>query len=430
MSWDNDDMQNLIANAQRAEMIRQQNKQLEELKKQNRPQPVTRAEPQERTLKCPACAEWIKAEAKICKHCRTEVGEIFAEIFAKEKADAEARDLEIKRQAESAKRRIQKELDDEAAATAEREKVRQERIAEQDLAYRTAKAARKEKLKATLRSRKGKAVIALSVTSILIAVPAIAVLYQDAERDKELTRLNQIEVCNKFDAALSVLAAPRNSNSTPESSNSNLAVSLNKWKLENGSEKVVYQQLQEFSKLLRETPSKNFDRFSTTSEALKTLEMNEMITACNLNKRYIFIERNILDNIAEESGLEVPNQSEISSRCSDNPSTIITLQVKNSSGNWQNHTTFKKETDPNKSTNCDVREYGFRGYSELGLVNITKFRANSRIKFSTLNGSKFSVTDEPAKRLGSIYFCLDIYDFERQGTSFMPFWNMCQSQSD
>ena len=101
MSWDNDDLQDLIANAQRAEMIRQQDKELEELKKLNsqkeaaRSQPVS-SRPQERELKCPQCAEWIKAEAKICKYCRSEVAETFSAILAEEKKQAEAKQRSIR----------------------------------------------------------------------------------------------------------------------------------------------------------------------------------------------------------------------------------------------------------------------------------------------------------------------------------------------
>ena len=42
------------------------------------------------TLKCPACAEWIKAEAKICKHCQHDVSSAFAETLKAETVALEA----------------------------------------------------------------------------------------------------------------------------------------------------------------------------------------------------------------------------------------------------------------------------------------------------------------------------------------------------
>lgn len=87
MSWlDNIDWQKLTENAQRVESLRLQREQLEATKAQNESLPTSNAasRPNEKEYQCPACAEWIKAQAKICRFCRTEVADIFAEKLTAE----------------------------------------------------------------------------------------------------------------------------------------------------------------------------------------------------------------------------------------------------------------------------------------------------------------------------------------------------------
>jgi hypothetical protein len=406
-------MQDLIANAQRAEMIRRQNDQLEELKKQNRPQPMPRAEPQERTLKCPACAEWIKAEAKICKHCRTEVGKTFAAIIAKEKAEAEARDLDQKRKAESAKRRIQKELDDEAAATAEREKVRQERIAEQDLSYRAAKAARKEKLKATLKSRKGKALVAFSTALAMIIGTGIWAVYNESVRNSEVALLNEKEACDKFSGTLDALAAPIREGYTIEATNHELAAHLNAWSLENGSKSVLYTQLVEYSGLISKASRKELSLFATKLDTLKKTAIHEMLSTCQLDGRFLFADFGVWLRV---------------SSCSDNPNTRIAFQIKNSKGKWITHADFKLKNE----SACGVGGYSISENVELGLLRASRGEsgANSfRIKYFTLDSSNFRFYDYSGDRWSSNYSCLDPYDQDGGGwvlgDDWLLFTNVC-----
>ncbi len=394
MSWDNDDMQDLIANAQRAEMIRRQNDQLDELKKQNRPQPIPRAEPQERTLKCPACAEWIKAEAKICKHCRSEVGKAFAAILAKEEAEARAKDLEKKRNEEEAQKRIQKELADEAAAAAEREKVRQERIAEQDLAYRAAKAARRGKLKATLKSKRGKTLVALTTAAAMIVGTGIWAVYTESLRNREIALLNEQQACEKFSGTLDALAAPIREGYTIEATNKELAAHLNAWGLEGGSNKVMYKQLVEYSGLIGEIPSKELSKFETKLETLKKTAIDKLLSACELEGRFLFVHFE-----GEDYGLY------ISGYCSDNPKTSFALQIKNSKGVWKTHTNFKFI----KSSSCDGGSYDFSESVELGLLRASRGESGAksfRVKYFTSDSSKFRLYDYQGEIWNSKYSCL------------------------
>jgi hypothetical protein len=64
------------------------------------------------TLKCPACAEWIKSEAKICKHCQHDVSSAFAETLR-----AESGALEVARkEAQLAQEARAKEVQEAATA--------------------------------------------------------------------------------------------------------------------------------------------------------------------------------------------------------------------------------------------------------------------------------------------------------------------------
>jgi hypothetical protein len=391
-------MQDLIANAQRAEMIRRQNDQLEELKKQNRPQPIPKAEPQERTLKCPACAEWIKAEAKICKHCRTEVGKVFAAIIAKEEAEARAVDLEQKRKAEEDQKRIQKELDDEAAATAERDKVRQERIAEEDLLFREAKAARKAKLKATLKSRKGKAFVALSTAVAMILGTGIWFGVNQSERSREIALLNEEQACDKFSGTLDALAAPIREGYTIDATNKDLVNQLKAWSVENGSNNVLYKQLVEYSGLISKTSSKELSLFATKLHTLKKTAMHEMLSTCRLEGRFLF---------ADFPG----NDLYLYTYCSDNPKTRIAVQIKNSQGKWITYTNFQLKKDPA----CSPGSYSLGESVELGLLRTRRgvLGAKSfRVKYFTLDSSKFRLYSFFGDRLNSNYSCLNPWDNE------------------
>lgn len=410
MSWDNDDMQDLIANAQRAEMIRRQNDLLDELKKQNRPQPIPRAEPQERTLKCPACAEWIKAEAKICKHCRSEVGKAFAAILAKEEAEARAKDLEKKRNEEEAQKRIQKELADEAAAAAEREKVRQERIAEEDLLFREAKAARRAKLKATLKSKRGKTRLALATAVVMIVGTGIWAVHSESERNREIALVNEQQACEKFSGTLDALAAPIREGYTIEATNKELTDQLNAWGLEGGSNNVVYKQLVEYSGLISKTSSKELSLFETKLHTLKKTAMHEMLSTCQLDGRFLFADFGVWLRVGS---------------CSDNPKTRIEFQIKNSKGKWITHTNFKLK----RESACG---YSIGENVELGLLRSVRGESGAksfRVKYFTPDSSKFSLNDYSGHRWSSIYSCLDPYDMNGDGwvlgDDWLLFDNVC-----
>jgi hypothetical protein len=113
-----------------------------------------------KTLQCPACAEWIKAEAKICKHCREDVSDIF-----QRKLEHEHR-LLISAQEEAEAREIQKQqkLDKEFQEA----EIRAE--------------ARRQEIKGFFLSRAGKATIA-GLIAISVVVVGLS-MYSSWDRER------------------------------------------------------------------------------------------------------------------------------------------------------------------------------------------------------------------------------------------------------
>ena len=159
MSWDNDDLQDAIANIQRHQIITNQQKQLEEQQRQNRVTQTSARSPQEKTYKCPACAEWIKAEAKICRYCRSEVGETFAALLAEEKRQAALKEEQIQKKLLEEEDAAKKKLEQEEARLLEKKKADEEwaaevkrRYEEEDQAKKDAKAQRASSLRKFFKS--------------------------------------------------------------------------------------------------------------------------------------------------------------------------------------------------------------------------------------------------------------------------------------
>jgi hypothetical protein len=140
-------------------MLMNQQKQLEEQQKQNERTHAVIRQPQEKTYKCPECAEWIKAEAKICRYCRSKVGETFAAQLAEEKRQAELKEKQIQREIKEAQEAARKKLEEEEAPLLEKKKADEEwaaevkrRYEEEAQAKKDAKAKRNENLKKFFKS--------------------------------------------------------------------------------------------------------------------------------------------------------------------------------------------------------------------------------------------------------------------------------------
>jgi len=144
MSWDNDDLQDNIANFQRHQIMMNQQKMLEEQERQSRAALAPARSPQEKTYKCPACAEWIKAEAKICKYCRSEVGEAFAALLAEEIRQVELKKEQIQREILEEQEAARKKLEEEEALLLEKKKADEEWAAEVKRRYEEEAQAKKE----------------------------------------------------------------------------------------------------------------------------------------------------------------------------------------------------------------------------------------------------------------------------------------------
>lgn len=106
-------------------------------------------------VKCPFCAEWINADAKICKHCGRDVAEEISQL----------REIEIRQQVEDQNR--QKE-------------IQSKRIEEQE----AQSSRRKAKTWKFLKSKSGKTVIATSASLLVIAIAVVSVRFVSSEIER------------------------------------------------------------------------------------------------------------------------------------------------------------------------------------------------------------------------------------------------------
>lgn len=388
MSWNNDDMQDLIANAQRAEMLRQQDRQLEELKKQNNRQPIPRSEPQEKTYKCPACAEWIKAEAKICKHCRTDVSAAFAKkTAAEEKAALDQKKRFEKEKAEEQARKLKEE---------EAELQRRERqgmlVLEELQAKQRARSEQLSKLKKQAKSKKGMTLITAiaSVVAVLIAGTIVSgirqaqlqseleaeakqnalIKAQEKQRELDIESLHLPAVCTDFSNTLNVITDRVFNESKLQLANKGLQSSLKKWEVGQGSG-ASFDNFTGFSKAL-EKPTK--DKVSNTRQWLAGVGTSALIDSCNLEKKFTY-----------------PSPVTYRGGCwpeTDNP-TQVELEVQNRGGTWNK---ILNQT-PSWQWHCfDLgidRDYGYVFVVDRGLLRTNRDTYGIyRAKLSNLDGSQ------------------------------------------
>jgi hypothetical protein len=341
MSWNNDDMQDLIANAQRAEMLRQQDRQLEELKKQNNRQAISRTEPQEKTFKCPACAEWIKAEAKICKHCRTEVGEHFAAKIAAEEA-----------QANEEQARIQRKRDEVSAQRLKEERAEQQRIDEINRVYQEERKSKLEnrrqkieKLQNVGKSGTGKTILgALILVLLILLTTNIFAGLEQAEKLEQKKQQNEAlieeerkksaalfeekrkeasgdskfipEACSQFSNTLGALTLPTFSKSKLQTTSDNLSRTLRTWKKESGVNSLI-RSLEQFIGAIKSISSSGGKKIT---RELSNLGMPGLIKSCNLNNQFSY-----------------PSKLTFKSGCwpVSNYPTKIELQERKPGGSWR-----------------------------------------------------------------------------------------------
>ena len=388
MSWNNDDMQDLIANAQRAEMLRQQDRQLEELKKQNNRQALPRSEPQEKMYKCPACAEWIKAEAKICKHCRTDVSAAFAEKTAAEEKAA----LDQKKRFEMEKAEEQaRKLKEEEAELQRREQQRQLELGELQAKQR-ARSEQLSKLKKQAKSKKGMALIAAlaSVVAVLIASNVVAgirdaelqqaleaearekalIQAQEKQRELEIESIHLPAVCSSFSNTLNAITDTDFNERKLQLANKGLKTSLKKWEVGQGSG-ANFDNFTGFSKAL-EKPTKA--KINNTRQWLAGVGTEALIDICNLEKKFTY-----------------PSPVIYKGGCwpeADNP-TQVELQVKSRSGTWSK----VLNNSPGWQAHCfDLgidRDYGYVFVVDRGLLRANQDTYGTyRAKLSNLDGSQ------------------------------------------
>jgi hypothetical protein len=381
-------MQDLIANAQRAEMLRQQDRQLEELKKPNNRQAIPSGEPQEKMYMCPACAEWIKAEAKICKHCRTDVSAAFAEkTAAEEKASlAQKKRLEKEKAEEQARK-----LKEEEAELQRREQLRLFQVEELQ-AKRKARSEQIIRLKQQAKSKKGLSIIAaiVSVVAILIASNIVAgirqaeqrsaleaearenalIEAQEKQKEFDIESIHVPAVCANFSKTLNVITDTVFNQSKLQLANQGLKTSLNKWEVGQGSG-ANFENFKGFSKAL-EKPTK--DKVSNTRQWFSGLGTSALIDSCNLENKFTY-----------------PSPVTYRGGCwpeTDNP-TQVELQVQNRGGTWSK----VLNKTPGWQTHCfDLgidRDYGYEFVVDRGLLRTNQDTYGIyRAKLSNLDGSQ------------------------------------------
>jgi len=378
VSWQNDDLQDIIAQAQQAKMIRQNDELLDELKKQGSQAQSVARQPAEKTFKCPACAEWIKAEAKICKHCRTEVGEVFAAKIAEERRVEEEKQKEIEKKKAKA----------EAARLAD-ERAEKQRLDELNSLYAKQKedrlanrAAQIQKAKKMAKSKPGMAVIAIVVCMALIAV-GMFVLNEKQKADAEQQRINKkaiqeeifvnnkLKACGSFVKVLSALAADPISTKQLMSSNSGLKSTLDSWSANKKGD--IFDPLLSFSKNISKAKTSTELKYSNLSKEFKNWNLNSLISQCNLGASFSY-----------------PSPVDVSAYpCWSSSDVRAKLQKKTRSGSW---ITIQSPYPEYDTTTCSDSDFPFASsFSKLylGLVqNSNPPEASYRIMYTSPNDFK------------------------------------------
>jgi hypothetical protein len=376
VSWQNDDLQNIIAQAQQAKMIRQNDELLDELKKQgNQAQSVAR-QPAEKTFKCPACAEWIKAEAKICKHCRSEVGEIFAAKIAEERRVEEEKQKEIEKKKAKA----------EAARLAD-ERAEKQRLDELNSMYAKQKedrlanrAAQIQKAKTMAKSKPGMAVIALVVCMALIAV-GMFVLNERQKADAEQQRIkenaiqekifvnNKLKACGSFVKVLSALAADPISTKQLKDSNSRLKSTLDSWTTNKKAN--IFDPLLSLSINISKANTSTELKNSKLYKEFKNWNLNSLISQCNLEYSFRY------PSPVDVSGYTCWSSSDVRAK----------LQKKTRSGSW---ITIQSPDPEYDTTTCSDSDFPYASpFAKLylGLVhNSNPPVASYRVTYTSPNG--------------------------------------------
>jgi hypothetical protein len=418
MSWDNDDLQDSIANLQRHQMLMNQQKQLEEQQKQNASTQASIRVPQEKTYKCPACAEWIKAEAKICKHCRTDVSAAFAEkTAAEEKAALDQKKRFEKEKAEEQARKLKEE-------EAELQRREQQRLLELEelQAKQRARSEQLSRLKKQAKSKKGITLLAAiaSVVAVLIASNLVAgireaelqlaleaeardkalIQAQEKQRELEIESRHLPAVCSNFSNTLNAITDTRFNERKLQLANKGLKTSLKKWEVGQGSG-ANFDNFTGFSKAL-EKPTKA--KINNTRQWLAGVGTEFLIEICNLEKKFTY-----------------PSPVAYSGGCwseTDYPNRVE-LQVKNRDGAWSKILNIT----PSWFGDCfDLgidKNYGYEFIVNRGLLrtNLDSY-GSYRAKLSNSDGSqlwdgysvKYTCESKSTKSvddIGSNGYCLE-----------------------
>jgi len=395
-----------------------QQEQLEEQRKQNaRIQAQTRI-PQEKTYKCPACAEWIKAEAKICKYCRTDVSAAFAEKIAAEEKDAlDKKMLLEKEEAEAEARRLKKEKAD----LQRREELRLRQVKELQ-AKREARAKRISNLMTQAKSKKGLTLISAiaSVIALLIFSCIVAGIRQSEHQAaleakarqnalieaKEKQRQLDIEamylpsVCTNFSNTLNGITDTVFNQHKLQIANKGLKTSIKKWEVAQGSGSK-FDDFKRFSKFIEE-PTRA--RASNPGLWLTGLGIAGLIDSCNLEKRFTY-----------------PSTFSYKGGCwseADNP-TQIELQVQNGDGTWST-VQNQRGSWQGYCNNLGIdRDYGYSFDIDRGLLrtNLNTYGIY-RAKLSNSDGSqlwdglsvKYTCQSKSTKSVEELYsdgYCIE-----------------------
>lgn len=122
-------------------------------------------------IKCPECAEWIKAEALVCKHCGREVGSKL-QIIQSEIAQAEEKE----------------QLQQIAKETARQEKIRYEQLV------------RIQKRKDFLRSKRGIALISFSTLAVFSLIGVMSLQSVNSIKQETVKKNETTELCQQVNS--------------------------------------------------------------------------------------------------------------------------------------------------------------------------------------------------------------------------------------
>jgi len=144
------------------------------------------------TLKCPSCAEWIKAEANICKHCQSSVADEFTNILREEK-------------------RLADELEKQRVADLERSVLEAQEL---ELMAEESRQETIRKIKKFLKTKLGIGLIAAIMSLIAFSVGSSIYSYAEHEREnqRESARIDaKIAPYQDWAASLKKCSKPANS---------------------------------------------------------------------------------------------------------------------------------------------------------------------------------------------------------------------------